>query len=162
MLLIATYRHKNTCTQKNSSWPVWMSIKGLRWGFANKHEHKIWKNANVCLMCSYWKSLSNITPLWRRARPVSLCRVMGMQWETSGCEHETHQSLINKQLVTVMDCRSCSETGETNHPAAQNIRWLRFALKVKKKASFNEMLFILASGHICTHCWSCTAKWSNI
>lgn len=32
----------------------------------------------------------------------------------SGCEHEMHQSLINNQLVTVMDCRNRSETGETD------------------------------------------------
>ena len=32
------------------------------------------------------------------------------------CEHETHQSLINNELMTVMDCRNCREIGETNGP----------------------------------------------
>lgn len=43
-------------------------------------------------------------------------RTMRMQEETSNCEHETHQSLINSELMTVMDCRNCRETGETNCP----------------------------------------------
>lgn len=41
---------------------------------------------------------------------------MRIQQETTNCEHETHQSLINNELMTVMDCRNCGEIGETNCP----------------------------------------------
>ena len=35
-----------------------------------------------------------------------------LQQETSDCEHETHQYLINNELMTLMDCRNLRETGE--------------------------------------------------
>lgn len=68
-------------------------------------------------ICScYWnRCLFYFTVLRRH---ISLCkahiRVMRLQRETTNCEHETHQSLINKELMTVMDCRNCREIGETN------------------------------------------------
>lgn len=96
--------------QTKQSWFICHFFFFLQTFMSRKYE-----NANARLMCSYWKSPSKILPLWRRARPVS-CRVMGIQWEMSGCEHEMHQSLINNQLVTVMDCRNRSETGETDRP----------------------------------------------
>lgn len=67
--------------------------------------------------------------------------------------------LINKQLVTVMDCRNRSETGETAPSAAQNTRWPRLlprskslAGRVEKKKKerkrntrFDETFFSLGS-----------------
>lgn len=43
-------------------------------------------------------------------------RVMRIQQETTSCEHEPHQSLINNELMTVMGCRICRENGERNCP----------------------------------------------
>lgn len=49
---------------------------------------------------------------------ISLCKtcraVMRIQLETSNCEHEMHQSLINNELMTLTDCRNRKEIGETN------------------------------------------------
>lgn len=57
-----------------------------------------------------------VSPFWWSTYSITVQRVMGIQQKTMNREHETHQSLINSELMTVMDCRNCREIGETDCP----------------------------------------------
>lgn len=97
-------------------------------------------------------------PLWGRTHAGSLleahARVMRMRRETSSCEHETHQSLINNELMTVTDCRNCRETGETNCPEPR-IHSLRFASRSKPGAEVKKICILMKYFFCFRSQWCC-------